>query len=54
VDWRGIAEGIWTLQDSGGPNATQNGHQTATKIDPLQPLSPPVMAVGKRIGVYPK
>jgi hypothetical protein len=39
VDWRGITEEIWTLRDSVGPIATQD-HQTATRIDPLHPLSP--------------
>jgi hypothetical protein len=34
MDWRGIAEETSTLQDSDGPIATQNRHQTATKIGP--------------------
>ena len=35
MDWRGIAEEIWAQQDSVGSIATQNRHQTATKIDPV-------------------
>lgn len=45
LDWRGIAEGIWTLQDSVGPIATQHRHQTATTIDLVQLLSPRGLAV---------